>query len=531
MSDSISLHVSAQTCKTELKAVWETNRRFGGFFRGRHRVNAAAVSVLLVFASLLLGQDDLVRKSQAAKQAMAEGRFPQAVQLYSELVHALPDNPGMLLNLGLALHSAGRYREALLQFAAALKLEPGLTTARFLTGMSHLKLGETAAAIPHLREAVQAEPANPLFRLELADSLLSTGHFRESATHFRKLAELIPRDPKAWHGLGLSYLGLSREAFAALQKREPDSKYILLILANSRFKEQQYRSAFSLYRRALDRDSGLRGVHAALAAVYRATGHANWAAVEDRSEHDLGSPNCSKAPAECAFQATRYDQVIAMPDSPETLYWKNRSYGELAIAALGELMRLPASPQIHELMAEALDLEGDHQQAAGELREALQLASGDRRLEELLAKMLWRSREFDQAKPLLEKLVQTDPASAELNFEFGDVLLQEEQAENAIPWLEKAVKAEPQSLSAHASLARAYARAGRAADAIPHFKAALAVDDDGSLHFQLAKAYQATGHANLAEAALRQFEEIRSKTEAKNRLEQDREITAPPGVR
>ncbi len=505
--------------------------RFASFSRWLFRWNVAASCVFFVSALSLFGQDDLVLKSRAAKQAMAEGRFPQAVQLYSDLVRALPDNPGMLMNLGLALHSAGRYREALTRFAAALKLQPDLTAAEFLTGMSHLKLGEAAAAIAPLSAAVQAEPANPEFRLELADSLLSTAQFRQSAAHFRELAELTPRNPKAWQGLGVSYLGLSRQAFDALQKRAPDSKYVLVILANSRAKEQQYRGAFSLYRRALERDGGLRGVHSGIAAIYRATGHADWAAVEDERERSIAPPDCTKAAAECAFRSMHYEQIVAMPDSPETLYWKNRSYGELAIAALGQLIRLPPSPEVHELLAEALDMQGEHQQAAGELREALQLAPGDRRLEELLAKVLWRSRQFEQAKPLLEKLVQTESNSAELNFELGDVFLQEEDAQHAIPWLERAAKIRPESLSAQASLARAYARTGQPAAAIPHFKSALPIDDDGSLHFQLAKAYQGTGNSNLAREAMRQFEEIRSKAAVKNSLERELEITAPMGSR
>ena len=221
-----------------------------------------------------------------------------------------------------------------------------------------------------------------------------------------------------------------------------------------------------------------------------------------------------------------------MADSPETLYWKNRSYTELAVSALQQLLHLPPSPQIHELMAEALDLQGEHREAADELREALRLAPSDRRLEERLAKTLYRSRDFGQARPLLETLLQADPSSAELNFELGDMLLQQQEAESAIPWLEKALKIQPQLLSAQASLARAYVRDGQPAAAIPHYQAALPLDDDGSLHFQLARASESAGNSKLAQQAMRQFEEIsRSKASIKDELDQQREITAPPEAR
>src|SRR5436309_12214488 len=85
-----------------------------------------------LFALLLIGliarvnaqNEDLASRSQLARQAMAQGRFEDAVALYSKLVRALPNNPAMILNLGLALHSAGRFREAAAQFREVLNRQP-----------------------------------------------------------------------------------------------------------------------------------------------------------------------------------------------------------------------------------------------------------------------------------------------------------------------------------------------------------------------------------------------------------------------
>jgi hypothetical protein len=54
-----------------------------------------------------------------------------------------------------------------------------------------------------------------------------------------------------------------------------------------------------------------------------------------------------------AFLGGRYDQVIGLSDTPQNLYWKNRSYSELARGALARLGQLPPAPQVHELVAEA----------------------------------------------------------------------------------------------------------------------------------------------------------------------------------
>src|SRR5260370_2941004 len=65
--------------------------------------------------------DSLALKSQQAKQLMAEGHFQQAISLYRELNKAVPNNPGLKLNLGMALHLAGKKREAIPELEQAVK--------------------------------------------------------------------------------------------------------------------------------------------------------------------------------------------------------------------------------------------------------------------------------------------------------------------------------------------------------------------------------------------------------------------------
>ena len=71
---------------------------------------------------------------------MAAGRFEEAIPIYRDLVRALPNNPGPIMNLGLALHMAGHEREAVNQFQAVLKLEPTHLPARLFLGAAYLGL-------------------------------------------------------------------------------------------------------------------------------------------------------------------------------------------------------------------------------------------------------------------------------------------------------------------------------------------------------------------------------------------------------
>ena len=128
---------------------------------------------------------------------------------------------------------------------------------------------------------------------------------------------------------------------------------------------------------------------------------------------------------------------------------------------------------------------------------------------------------------MFEQAVRADPDAPEPNFLLGDVLVAREQPARAIPFLEKAVRADPRAPHAQGALGRAYALVGRPVDAIPHLKQSLESDADGSLRLQLGRAYQATGQVELAQAALRDYEEFRKSMKAETESAPDTAITAP----
>ena len=83
-------------------------------------------------------------------------------------------------------------------------------------------------------------------------------------------------------------------------------------------------------------------------------------------------------------------------------------------------------------------------------------------------------------------------------------------------------------MAAHKSLARADLATGKATEAIPHLKLALPTDEDGSLHFQLAQAYRASGQSELAKKTLADYQAIQnSVAAARESAKRETEITAP----
>jgi tetratricopeptide (TPR) repeat protein len=456
---------------------------------------AALRLALFCFAAGLQAQtEEQTQDSQRARQLMEAGKFEQAIPIYQKLVKALPGNTGLTLDLALAERMAGRDRES----------------------------------IPHFEAVLKAQPKNRDVRSMLADALVAVGRFEQAAAQFRELSNVVPDNPHVWYGLGMSYQGLAGSAFDRLQTRDATSPYVAALVADTRVQRRQYRSAFFFYNEALKQLPNLHGIHAALAEVYRKTGHADWAAAEDAKEAALPAADCKLHPAECEFAAGHDVQLTTLargaPPAAEALYWQAKAANELALQAFFRLGQMPPSVEQHRLRAEIARGQGQHLESVREWRAALALDPGSPQLQREIAVSLFMAADYRAALEEAKKL----PRSPEIEFLQGDSLLRLEQPEEAIPHFRAALAGDPKMLAADASLGLALSRTGKNAEAIPHLQKALPLDDDGSLHFQLANAYRAAGDAEKARAAMSQYQEIvKRNQEQKDEVAREAQITPP----
>ncbi|TAM80999.1 MAG: tetratricopeptide repeat protein [Acidobacteria bacterium] len=489
--------------------------------------------LLTALSSVIFAQsENLAEQSNQARELMASGRYDDAIPIYRALVKAVPGNAGLITNLGLAFHMAGHEQEAVAELTNALKLEPKDIPAHLYLGYAYLSLGEPAKAIPHLEIAVRADPSDGASRGNLAEALFAVKKFPEAAAQFEKLSQSDPGNPQVWYRLGICYQELSQESFDDLQRTATGSSYWLALVADSRAKAMQLSSAFYLYRQAIARNPKMRGVHAALAAVYEKSGHSDWAKTEQQREAKLGKPNCAFEKYECALSAGNYRELAALTGkTPEIYYWKTRAYQKLAIDAMGHLGQLPPSPQLHELLAKIQTDERQFPGAVQEWQKAYELSGKDADVGTQLVVALFQVQNFTGARQLLEALLQQRPKSAELNYLYGFTLLSLKQPGDAAHYLELSLQIDPRLLPAHSSLAQAYLAIGESKQAIPHLKAALPIDRDGSIHYQLARAYQSSGQSELARTMLQQYQQIHNARQAEQQtLQQEVQITAPgPG--
>ncbi|MDE3168462.1 MAG: tetratricopeptide repeat protein [Acidobacteriota bacterium] len=493
---------------------------------------AALLYALFLFppAPAVAQQEALAAKSAQAKQMMQAGRFDQAAALYAELVKAVPGNPGLLLDLGLAQHLGGHEPEAAATLEQVLKLQPDALPALVTLASAKLAMDRPAEALAPLRKALTIKP-DVETRGMLANALLEAKRPEEAEAEYRKLTDAAPNDARVWYGLGMAYQAIAGKAFDQLQRGNPVSPYVSALVADTRVQRKQYRSAFFFYGEAAKQLPQLHGIHAALADLYRKTGHNDWASEEDARESALPPADCAAHPFECQFAGGHDLPIVTQPlraPTPEALYWRAKAANELALQALFRLGQLPPSVELHQLRAEIARGQGQYLEAVAEWKAALAQMPGNPRIRQELAASYFMAQDYRAALAEAQDLLRHAPAAPELNFIAGDSLLRLEDPEKAVPYLRAALRGDPRMLAADASLGLALSRLGKHSEAAPLLEKALELDDDGSLYYQLARAYQALGSRDKAAAAMAKYQEIQKRNqEQKEEVAREAQIGPP----
>src|SRR5438094_4465610 len=92
---------------------------------------------------------------------MAAGKFEDAIPVYRELPRAVPDNPGLLLNLGMALQLAGHSRQAIAPLERALKLDASTLPAWLFLGAAYLGVENPRKLSRHSRNTFRSSRRIP----------------------------------------------------------------------------------------------------------------------------------------------------------------------------------------------------------------------------------------------------------------------------------------------------------------------------------------------------------------------------------
>lgn len=92
--------------------------------------------------------------------------------------------------------------------------------ASYEAGVNSIAEGRIPLGLSSLRQAVEIEPGNPLYRNAVGAVMLNIGRFPDAQAEFQKAVELDPTYADAYHNLGSAYAeqGKWEEAIGAYRK-------------------------------------------------------------------------------------------------------------------------------------------------------------------------------------------------------------------------------------------------------------------------------------------------------------------------
>lgn len=214
--------------------------------------------------------------------------------------------------------------------------------------------------------------------------------------------------------------------------------------------------------------------------------------------------------AQALFELGEYESVLnalsGLSDqhSPPAFYWRARCFEKLATQAYLRLYQAdPNSYRVHELTGDLEAANANDGKAIEEYRLAVAMKPSVPNLHYSLGHLLWKDLKTDEAREELNTELELNPRHAGALHDLGNTYLLEHQPERALAYLKRAVEVEPGDPDIHRDLGTAYADLHDYTKAEAEFKAAIPGDQDGSVHYKLARIYQAEGQE---ENATREFE-------------------------
>jgi tetratricopeptide (TPR) repeat protein len=508
------------------------------------------------------------------------GQLQPEVVTVRQALELQPNDVDLLYLLGHAYERLGKLEVAHLE-----KVDPGSSRSEQLLAESYASSNEWPSAVIHFQNALAASPNRAGLHAELGEVLLRAGKVNQAIREFDEELRRDPGNLRAMVRRGEARL-IQENVEAALQDWEKalaidmEQTERLLGLREAGFGESALeqlpeatlKKIQKLARDLQDRNSP--AAHLALAFLAEQYGNFSKAAAESTLAastdiKDVPRKSCTEADVDLALQRGQFSQLApcaekvltsrtspelrirmasafleageyetalrtleelpaADRNSAEASYWRARCYEKLATAAYLRLYQAdPSSHRLHQLMGDLESAKGNDGKAIEEYRAAIALKPSLPNLHYSLGHLLWKDLKVPEARVELEAELALNPRHPGALDDLGDTYLLEHQPNEALPYLIRALAADSGNPDVHRDLGTAYSELRDYRKAEEHFKIAVSADHDGSVHYKLARVYQALGEKENAahEFALSTALNRESHNNLEKQTERLREVT------
>jgi tetratricopeptide (TPR) repeat protein len=322
----------------------------------------------------------------------------------------------------------------------------------------------------------------------------------DSEPALRRAVEDAPNQ-ESYRKLGEFYAMHARmdEAIRLLQKASqlgPTDYKTSLQLGEALLEDRRFEEARDVFTGMVGRDD-LPEVHQKLAQAYEGLGMFQQAADEYANAN-------SQKPNEAALFGQGYELLLA-----------GRLADALRVYEEG-MSKYPQSTRIRLGKGTAQFFLGQVVESVNTFVEASDLDPADSRTYPLLAAATGTpSAQNVRVVASFRRFLELAPENAQANYFYALALSRVPEANNGTQiesLLRKAIQIDAEMTNAHILLAQSYSRRNNFADAIPEYEAAIRLEPNASEpHYQLANAFNRTGHTEESAQQLQLFQTIKTK--------------------
>jgi len=423
-----------------------------------------------------------------AESLEKQARFGEAATLYRSLLATQPQPPCLHSELGFTLLRHRDLQGAAAEFAAERAAHPECGQALLGQARMSIDSGDNEQAIKLLQELWGRDHGF----VQSTAAILLDGLSNERATavtvYFSRQNTVIPDDLRS--ALLAAFEGSGQASGDNFGRRDSGAQSKTVPAPAVRHTAEEFYAAGEFAKCAQRLDAAL----------------------------DAKRADKLRLLAECSFfagdNARAFSAAAALetlqPHSAEALYWSIQADERLALQSLARFQQLESnSARSHVLLGDIYhQLERDDE-AETEYQKALTLEPGNPAAMLGLASA-YLNNNTEQAMETARLALVRSPDDPELNLIMAETLVSKNQFAEAEPFLTKSLGAKPQMLGkVHALLGKVYAETSRTQEAIDQLKMGVSNDENGSIHYLLARLYHKIGDSKNAAAALEQMKSIK----------------------
>lgn len=330
----------------------------------------------------------------------------------------------------------GKYREAVIQFANAIKIDRGYAPAHYGIAQAYMRLQLWNGAYAELLRTVELQPDNLKAQLDLGNLFLGAKQPAQAAEKAKLVISKDSRNADAYVLLAnvAAFQNQRKEALQQMQKAlelSPDkSQYHLnnaMLLAN----DNQFPAAEAAAKKALQLDSKSLAAYEFLASLYGR--QQKWSETEQmlRGAVDVAPKSLDARVRLAGFYLSQQKK-----DQAEQVVTEAKK-------ALADV------PESHGIVAEFLLRQGQNDRALAEFAAQVKQYPKDTTLKKRYTEVLLLAQHNDEAGKLTDEILKNNPNDVEGLIFRASLQLQQQKAADAVTALQSAIKADAQNAFAH----------------------------------------------------------------------------------